>query len=323
MKRQLCDKENMLHSAKKARIEVVRKNFRSPTKETNTSEKKPTPKSRKKWVTPTFDEKMKAKHNFATPVMLKLPANKIQTPFQRKKTKKEPEPDNPLFSPFSDRQIRLRNSLEERYETAATTTSFPKCICIEGNIGSGKSTLLRKLAEKGYIVLEEPVDKIWDKYLPLYYSDCKRWGMTFQLEVFEWFNKLRTILLPEMCQNHKRIIIERSPQTSFFVFCSYLYENGDMTNWEYDKVKWLYNVITWKAKKVLYLQLEPDLCVERIIQRNRKSESNIPKNRKLIESLHSLHEKVWAQNKDPEIEVICLDASQDIDKVCEDAMKHI
>ena len=79
----------MLRSAKKARVEIVKRNFRSPTKETNSSEKTQTPKSRRKWVTPTFDEKMK-KNDFETPVMLKLPANKLQTPFQRKTTTKEP-----------------------------------------------------------------------------------------------------------------------------------------------------------------------------------------------------------------------------------------
>lgn len=87
--RQLCGKENMVRSAKKPRIEIVKRDFRSPTKETNNGEKTQTPKSRRKWVTPTFDDKMKAKSNFDTPVMLKLPANKLQTPFQRKKTKKE------------------------------------------------------------------------------------------------------------------------------------------------------------------------------------------------------------------------------------------
>merc|ERR1712048_1333099 len=209
---------------------------------------------------------------------------------------------------------RVERSLVERYEKASTTEAFPRCICVEGNIGSGKSTLLRKLEENGYFVLQEPVKTEWDKYLPLYYSDCERWGMTFQLEVMQWFHKLKTILLPALCQQHKRIIVERSPSSSFFIFCTHLYEHQLMTDWEYDKVKWIYNNITWKPKKTLYLQVEPETCVERIKTRDRKSESGIENS--LIDSLHEKHEVLWANNQDPDVEVIILDATKGIEEVC-------
>merc|ERR1740137_475030 len=67
---------------------------------------------------------------------------------------------------------------------------IPGTICVEGNIGSGKSTLLSGLKNAGYTVFEEPVESRWGKHLATLYSDQKRWGFTFQVEVIDWYKHL-------------------------------------------------------------------------------------------------------------------------------------
>ena len=84
----------------------------------------------------------------------------------------------------------------------------------------------------GVTVIQEPVSTIWSKFLPLLYryetllsddifdlSDPKRWGMTFQSEVFHWYHKLQTTILPKL-KNEELIVVERSAQSSSGIFHS-------------------------------------------------------------------------------------------------------
>jgi len=45
--------------------------------------------------------------------------------------------------------------------------------------------------------------------------------------------------------------------------------------------------------------------------------------KKLIADLNKYHEEVWARNKDPDIKVICVDASQPIELVAKQAKEII
>jgi len=74
---------------------------------------------------------------------------------------------------------------EQSYQSPKPSLYIPGTICVEGNIGSGKSTLLAGLKRLGYIVFEEPVESRWAEHLVTLYSDQKRWGFTFQIEVVD------------------------------------------------------------------------------------------------------------------------------------------
>lgn len=268
---------------------------------------------------PTSKRKALEGHkSLETPAMRKIAVKKLETPFQRKKQER---PESAYFSPFTKRQANIESHIVQQYEKRQKMQCFPRVVCIEGNIGSGKSTLLRELEKTGYCVLQEPVNKTWYKFLPLLYSDPKRWGMTFQLEVLHWFHTLGEKILPELSKRHPRIIVERSPMSAFFIFCSNLYAEGNMNDWEYDKMKWVFGTVNWKPRKTLYLQASPEICCERIRQRNRTGEEEI--DHELIENLHRRHERCLTEVHDEDVEVVVIDAGRNIEQVTEDALKAL
>jgi len=228
------------------------------------------------------------------------------------------------LSPFTKKQCIFTESLINDLRRSTKNhlfelKSFPNVVCVEGNIGCGKSTLLKNCEMAGYTVLQEPVNQTWNKYLPLLYSDPKRWGTTFQLEVLHWFNKLRTLILPSL--KNQIIVIERSPQSSFYIFCQNLFDSGLITEWEVSVIKRTYDAVAWKPGTTIYLQLEPTTCVERIKQRNRKAESDIDVS--LIEDLHKRHEEIWANNQHEDIDVYMIDSRRPRDEVVKDALDYI
>jgi len=299
------------HSAKSSKqIRVLKLNNTPKTKSTPTSAKKPATEKATKRASLVSPE---IKKPIVNPVRAQL-----KTPTLKLKEHEKKVSEN-TYSPFTVRQNKLEENLLNQYRSPSIP-QFKNVICIEGNIGSGKSTLLRQLESRGYTVLQEPVNKTWYKYLPLLYSDPKRWGMTFQVEVLQWFDELRRKLLPAL-RNESCVIVERSAQSSFYIFVSNLYKCGQMCDWEYEKIKWIYQMAVWKPMKTLYLQLDTDECMTRIQLRNRKGEEGIP--RDLIENLNYLHERVWARNTDKDIDVICLDAGQSIQEVSRQANEHI
>lgn len=221
------------------------------------------------------------------------------------------------LTPFTKKQAAFEKKITDKYRYIPPI--FPNVICIEGNIGSGKSTLLKQL-ESHFTVIQEPVATVWAKYLPLLYGDSKRWGMTFQMEALHWFNKLRTQILPELL-SQKVIIVERSPQSSTKIFARNMFHNGVITKWEHEVVARFFKAIEWKPSASIYLQVDVDTCCKRIKERNRDGEDKI--DRKLIADLNKYHEEVWARNKDPEIKVCCVDASQPIEIVAKQAKEII
>jgi len=199
---------------------------------------------------------------------------------------------------------------------------MPNVVAIEGNIGCGKSTLLGQLQDAGYIVLLEPVKNSWYKYLPLLYSDSTRWAMTFQFEVLHWFNTLQTVIIPELQKNNKDnkpIIIERSPQTGFYIFLKNLFETKTVTEWEVSILRRFYDIAAFKPEGTIYLQVPADTCCGRIEKRNRNSEDLIPT--ELIIDLHKKHEECYGNN--PNDKSYCIDSTQGIVKVAQDTLEKL
>lgn len=180
---------------------------------------------------------------------------------------------------------------------------------LEGNIGAGKSTLINLLEHakfnKKHIVMLEPVDK-WLNTRPhpdapsifeMYYNDKQKYGFLFQMFALQsrmdHLNKV-------MQENQDNIIIcERCFLTDFEIFASMLHSQKVINDAEYFVYKAWYDfvmsIIQPKIKGIIYLAVEPEICVKRIIQRDRKGEENI--DIAYIKQLHKQHES-WLNNQE-------------------------
>lgn len=108
-----------------------------------------------------------------------------------------------------------------------------KKIALEGNIAAGKSTLLRLLEDEvGYIVVPEPISK-WQcvtssgskscggNLLELFYSDPKRWGLTFQMYAFlsrsmAQLNPVDSYLKDHDIHHSRKAVLDNASSVVFF-----------------------------------------------------------------------------------------------------------
>ena len=160
-------------------------------------------------------------------------------------------------------------------------------ISVEGNIGSGKSTLLDNLRNyyknnKTVVFLKEPVDEwenIKDKFgntmLEKFYSDQKRYSFSFQMMAFI----SRLVLLKDTIKQNKDAIIitERSLITDKSVFAKMLYDMDNIEDVEYQiYVKWFDHFVSeFPISKIIYVNCDPQICFNRIIERSRTGENEI------------------------------------------------
>ena len=168
-------------------------------------------------------------------------------------------------------------------------------ITIEGNIGSGKSTLLQHLKEKynaknetnkttsNIIFLREPVDE-WENIqdengisiLQKFYADQKSYSFSFQMMAYI----SRLALLKQAIENnpHAIIITERSLVTDKMIFAKMLYDSGNIQSVDYQiYTKWFDCFAKdYSINKVIYVNSSPEICYERIHERSRLGEAEIP-----------------------------------------------
>lgn len=178
---------------------------------------------------------------------------------------------------------------------------------VEGSIGAGKTTMLKAIEDlkfdKKHVVVYEQVDD-WmnmraspnDKSLfELYYEDKKRYGFTFQMYALQ----TRFQHLLEIMQQHRDAIIicERCFLTDCEIFAKMLHDQGYISPNEFCVYRKWYDFIMSIVKPnisgIIYLQVHPDVCAERIKKRNRKGEDGIDID--YLRNLHAQHES-WLQN---------------------------
>jgi len=163
-------------------------------------------------------------------------------------------------------------------------------ITIEGNIGSGKSTLLQHLKEKydtcqnsNIIFLKEPVDE-WENIqdengvsiLQKFYADQKSYSFSFQMMAY--ISRL-ALFKNAIEKNPEAIIItERSLVTDKMIFAKMLYDSGNIECVEYQiYLKWFDCFAKdYPISKVIYVNSCPEICYERIHERSRLGEAEIP-----------------------------------------------
>ena len=184
-------------------------------------------------------------------------------------------------------------------------------VSIDGNIGSGKSTLVEYLKNncqkeitimkyfifpKSFKIkfLQEPVDE-WlsikgindENILDCFYEDKTRYAYLFQNFAFiTRYNLLKSAIN----KNENQIIfIERSTETDKNVFAKMLHSKGDMCLLEYKIYNYWYKLLKIPIDKEIYLDVNPSICHDRIMNRGRESEESI--NVTYLSELKLFHDK--------------------------------
>lgn len=199
----------------------------------------------------------------------------------------------------------------------------PWIISVNGNIGSGKSTLMDNLAKaatgetKLFDLIPEPIES-WKPWLNLFYADPKRYAYSFQSVVL-----LHQMIQYEfICESQKMmkpmVLFERDPLVSHHIFAQTLLEDGSIHPLEMEVYREMYRrKFHWIPDYTIYIQTPPELCLERIHERNRSSEGGIPLD--YLRKLHTHHERLFIEEAHRyEGRVIVIDGSQSPEKVAFD-----
>ena len=169
-----------------------------------------------------------------------------------------------------------------------------RIISIEGNIGAGKSTLLEQirrrldtdpLIEKGQIVcMQEPVD-LWESVkedatgesiLTKFYKDPAKYAFPFQ--VMAYTSRLSAFQrITETNPNCQVILCERSLEADRNIFAKMLFDDNMIDEVSYKIYKMLYDNTAnqFPINTMIYLDVPPEICLERINYRAREGEGQI------------------------------------------------
>jgi deoxyadenosine/deoxycytidine kinase len=184
-------------------------------------------------------------------------------------------------------------------------------ISIEGDIGAGKTTLINTMRTMypNWHFIPEPIET-WqnlktvegDNLLELFYKNKERYSYTFQncallsraLNIKQIIDKWKKDcdINPALAK-HNVFLTERCLETDFHVFAQMLYDDGCMNLVEWDLYKMWYNYVksqSYPLSGIIYVSTPPEICADRIKQRGRKGEGDIP-----IEYLENLdkYQKYW------------------------------
>ena len=146
-------------------------------------------------------------------------------------------------------------------------------IAIAGNIGAGKSTLTSMLsAAFGWEPFYEANTE--NPYLADFYMDMQRWS--FHSQVF--FLGKRLEHHHQLLQHSGSAVQDRTVYEDAEIFACNLYEQGNMSERDYDAYNRLYEAVSAflpPPDLIIYLQGSVETLMARIDQRGRDFEQNI------------------------------------------------
>ena len=184
--------------------------------------------------------------------------------------------------------------------TATVTQGY--FLAVAGNIGVGKTELTYRLSEElGWAVYYEPV--IQNPYLDPFYENMPRWS--FHLQIY--FLSERFKAQAEIGKSALPFIQDRTIYEDAEVFARTLYEQGSMTQVDYENYTSLFRILVSYLRKpdlVLYLKASPEVLLERIARRGRASERNIGAD--YIARLNRAYDD-WMRRARGEMEVLEID----------------
>lgn len=148
-------------------------------------------------------------------------------------------------------------------------------VAVSGNIGSGKSTVTTLLSERlGWKPYYEVVDE--NPYLPDFYANMHTWS--FHLQVF--FLSKRFQHHQEIVRAPGSVIQDRTIYEDAEIFARNLYLQGLMEERDFRNYYELFNTMMQFLKPpdlILYLQASVPVLMDRIRNRARDYEQQIPK----------------------------------------------
>ncbi len=160
-------------------------------------------------------------------------------------------------------------------------------IAVAGNIGAGKSTLTGMLSsafswEPFYEANAE------NPYLADFYTDMNRWS--FHSQVF--FLGKRLEHHHQLLQHPGSVVQDRTVYEDAEIFACNLYEQGNMSERDYDAYRRLYMAVSAflpPPDLIIYLRANVDTLITHIEKRGRDFERNIE--RDYLERLNGLYDR--------------------------------
>jgi len=163
-------------------------------------------------------------------------------------------------------------------------------VVVAGNVGVGKSSLTGLLSrDLGWEAFYEAVDD--NPYLADFYRDMRTWSFHSQI----YFLSRRLLHHSELSKRPNSVVQDRSVYEDAEIFARNLYEQGLMSDRDYDSYRELYQVICALLPPptlVVYLQASVATLQQRIALRGRDYERNI--DLAYLERLNGLYD-AWIQ----------------------------
>jgi deoxyadenosine/deoxycytidine kinase len=203
---------------------------------------------------------------------------------------------------------------------------------LEGNIGAGKSTFLKLISQHlpHISVIFEPLhtwqaDAQGESVLHKFYQNPHRWAYT--IETVAMINHVRDHIAQQT--KSPLLVMERSIYSGHYCFAQNDYNNGYMSDMEWDIYNQWFNFLTIHCKPpigFIYLKTDPEIAHQRIEKRSRASESGLPL--AYLQQIATCHEQ-FLINKEhviPELKnvpVLVLDCNTEFETNREVSMHHM
>ncbi|MBM7559582.1 deoxynucleoside kinase [Marinitoga litoralis] len=149
-----------------------------------------------------------------------------------------------------------------------------KMIVLAGNVGAGKSTFTRILSER--LDFKPYYESVNDNpFLADFYKDQKKWS--YHLQTFFLFHRFNSI--KQIIESDENAILDRSIYEDAEIFAKNLYNNGKMSQREYETYNQIFYTMLEFLKKpdlLIYIKTSVDTIVKRIKKRGRDMEMAVP-----------------------------------------------